>query len=227
MKKLLLIAFSLTLVLAGCGQKTPYEELKANIKDLNKADAINMVIGSTITGTDSDLDGTNFELGFTFDLNQDLIKVDVNEVQMYLTNDTLYMNVLNTWLQKSFDITQYSEIQEALSYKDVVLDLPAGDTPITDNYTGIKTIDEKISGKTLNDIVVSTGTNTYSIEGLEDILTIDTTDGVSFQLNDKDAVSGYIKFIKADKVTLPDEAKNAKSMDDLGASLDSVLGSSN
>lgn len=227
MKKLLLIAFSLTLVLAGCGQKTPYEELKANIKDLNKADAINMVIGSTITGTDSDLDGTNFELGYTFDLNQDLIKVDVNEVQMYLTNDTLYMNVLNTWLQKSFDITQYSEIQEALSYKDVVLDLPAGDTPITDNYTGIKTIDEKISGKTLNDIVVSTGTNTYSIEGLEDILTIDTTDGVSFQLNDKDAVSGYIKFIKADKVTLPDEAKNAKSMDDLGASLDSVLGSSN
>ncbi len=215
MKKILLMILTLSLFLTGCGTQTDYETMTEEIKPLTNANAIKLTIGSVINGTDSELDGTSYELFYTFNTKDSVIKADVDDVQMYFTDDAIYINLIGTWLQKAVELENYGTIQEVITYKDMILNLPKGNHKLTDSQTGIESIDQKLAGTTLNDVIVMTSPNQYSITGLEDKLKIDTTDQVRFDYTGIETGTFYIIWEPAEKVTIPEEALNATSADDL------------
>lgn len=226
MKKILFIGLTLVLILTGCGTKTDYQQLVKETSSLSKSDGLALTLGSTFQGTDSELDGTSFEINYIFDLNQDLFKMTIDDVETYLTPDTMYINLFNVWIQRSFDINQYSELKEVMAYKDFVVNMPDGDEVLGDNFTGIPSIDQAVSGKTLNQVVVSTGENQYTISGVEDIITADTSAGLKITINDDEVGKINIEFTTTDSIELPAEAESALSIDTVGDQIDGLVSSS-
>lgn len=205
--------------MSGCAEPTTYEQMVSETKTVTDADAIAMVIGSTINGTDSDLDGTAYELNYVFNSKSDLIRADVDNVQMYFTSSAIYIKLGEKWLQQDVDLESYGQIQEAISYEQALRNLPDGNQTLGADLTGIASIDKAISGKTLNDLVISTGERSYTLTGLEDKLTITTGDSVRIDYNGEETGAVYLSFSPSDKISLPAAAKNAINVDDLARSV--------
>lgn len=215
MKKLLTVIFSLSLILTGCGAQTPYDHMTNQINDILSSAALNMVVGGTIHSTDEKVNGTAYDLDYTFNNKNDLIKADVDDVQIYITNDTVYINAIGKWIKKTVSVNDNDGIQQAIAYKNLITDLPKGNKPLGSDTTGITEIDNTLSGKKLDDLVVSTDDKTYSITGLDN-LTISITDSIRIDYNSDKLGKVYLTYAPSDTVKLPDEAEKALNMDNIG-----------
>lgn len=215
MKKILTIFISAVL-LTGCSAKTDYEQFKFDVKPLQNAKAINIAVNSTIQDTSSDLDGTDYMLEYTFNHDNKLIKMVIDTVDVYLTPDTMYMEIMDIWLKKSFIISEYSELNQMLTFKEKLIDLPKGDATFGQNTTGIEEIDRLLAGKSLNQLLVKTGENTYTFSGLEDNVSLKTDDGLDivFTYNSETVLS--LHFTETDKISLPEGATTGIETDNLG-----------
>lgn len=226
MKRILITITSLLIALSGCGQKTGYDTLVSETKQVASGDGLSFTISSEFIATDSELDGTTFEINYIFDLKKDLFLMSIDDVDVYLTADTMYIHVIDSWLQKSFDIAEYSELQTALDIKNFITNLPNGDALISDNATGIKQLDDIITGKTLNDIVIPTADHAYTIAGAEDLISINTNDGLEVIITTAETGPITLSFNSCSAVELPSEATNALSIDDANQALASMASTS-
>ncbi len=216
MKKILFIITSLLLVLAGCSAPTDYDTFVSDVKPISKANSIEIILGSTFSDTGTDLDGTNFEISYVFDTKNDLMKMTIDGTEVYLSEDTMYISVLGSWIKKSYDINQVGELKEVMSYRDFIAKLPKGDTQIIADATGIDAIDSVISGKTLDELVVSNEPNQYQITGLEKFLTISTEEGLKLTLSTEETGDIYLTFKETEQLTLPAETESGIDVDALG-----------
>ncbi|WOO88770.1 hypothetical protein R2F61_07765 [Mollicutes bacterium LVI A0078] len=219
MKKILIIATSLLIVLAGCGAKTDYGTFVSDVKPISNANSIEIVLGSTFSDTGTDLDGTSFEISYIFDTKNDLMKMTIDGTEIYLSKDTMYISVLGSWIKKSYDINQVGELKEVMTYKDVITNLPKGNKTIATDATGIDAIDSVIGGKTLDELVVNTEPNKYQITGLEDHLAVTTDDGLQLIVTTEETGEIYLTFKETEELALPAETDSSIDADSLGSIL--------
>lgn len=214
MKKIFTIFIS-AILLTGCSAKTDYEQFKSEVKPLQSAKAIDITVNSTIEDSSSELDGTDYVIEYTFNKDNELIKMVIDTVDVYLTPDTMYMEIMDVWLKRSFIISEYSELNQMLTFKESLIDLPKGDTTFANDTTGIEEIDNLIAGKSLNQLLVKTGENTYTFIGLENNVTLDTSDGLLLTFNYNDETVLTLQFSETDKISLPEAASSSIETDNL------------
>lgn len=215
MKKIFTIFIS-AILLTGCSAKTDYEQFKSDVKPLQNAKAINITVNSTIEGSSSELDGTDYVIEYTFNKDNKLIKMVIDTVDVYLTPDTMYMEIMDIWFKKAFVISEYSELNQMLTFKESLIDLPKGDTTFGKNTTGIEEIDSLLAGQSLNQLLVKTGENTYTFTGLENNVALDTTDGLKLTFTYNDETVLTLQFSETDKISLPEAASTSIETDNLG-----------
>lgn len=216
MKKLFITIFCLSLILSGCGQKTTYQQLANELKPLSSKDAIQITYGSTISDSESDMNGTEYEINYTFNLKDELFQADIDGMEMYFINDLIYMNLFGTWFQDVYNVENYGHVQNAYKLKNLLVDLPDGNQQLAATATGVPTIDQALAGKTLNELVVSTGDNTYTITGLEDSLTITTGDAMRVDYTSAETGPVYYILSTGDRISLPSEAETAIDLGEAG-----------
>lgn len=216
MKKLFITIFCLSIALTGCGQKTTYQQLVNEVKPLTSKDAIEVTYGSIINDPESDIVETEYEINYTFNLKDDLFNANIDGIDMYFIDDLIYMNLFGTWFQDTYIVENYGDVQNAYKLKNLLLDLPNGNQKLDSNPTGVSTIDQVLNGKTLNELVVSTGDNTYTITGLESILKITTGDTMRIDYTSEETGPVYYEFSTGTSITLPTEAETAVDLGEAG-----------
>ncbi len=201
MKKLLLTIFIVAIGLSGCAAKTDYEQLVKEASEIKNAEVIDIEIGATIG--DSEVNYT-----VSTDLKNDLVKLNILNQEIYVQDGVAYVQVMGTWLKSTLDSGVASDLEDILESNYIKLDFPDGDATLGSNPTGIEQIDNLITGKKLNDIVVATKSNEYTLTSLEDLVTVDTSNGLKLSANVAD-ISGHISYSKGETLTLPKETADA------------------
>lgn len=202
MKKLLFAILIAVVTLTGCS-KSDYETFAEEANFLVDTSAIEL------TMTSPEFEG--IEISVTVDAKSDIMKMDFLGMEAYYVDEMSYVNVFGNWMKQPIDendedMEMFDDIKQ---YTTVFTTFPKGDEVISDNLTGDADIDAKINGKTYDELIKKTADNTYTIVGLEDMITIVTSEDKIVVTYTTDGEESVMTFNSSEALELPEAALDA------------------
>ncbi|WOO86964.1 hypothetical protein RZE82_07550 [Mollicutes bacterium LVI A0039] len=208
MQKILLALLPvLLIVLTGCGP-TAYDEFQEETLDLQNSAALS--IATDFAGYES--------VDIEFDLANNILKIDMKEegIVSYVVEETMYFQVGGMWAYMSFNDDDVAEMFDIFNQSATVAELlPDSKEVFDEEFFGYPLIDDAIEFKSPKNVLVKTDKNTYTIKGIEDNITLTTTDGVLNVTIKEDGQEHFISFAASESFSVPEEAKAGIDIDSL------------
>ncbi len=201
--------FAFLLVLTGCSVGgSDYEQFKSEVESIQNLDQltykVNLTSGEMELNMEASLDETN---------NTEYINVFGMEI--YVDQDFGYLKLLGTWIKSAMSEEDLAQLNEDLDLSVIDVTLPEGSTPVYEALND-QSLKDEYDEQTLDEVIVSTGDNSYSFKGEEEYINMTIKDNqLTVEASDPEDSSTSIKIVigEGEEVVVPDEAKNAKEAD--------------
>ncbi|WOO86963.1 hypothetical protein RZE82_07545 [Mollicutes bacterium LVI A0039] len=212
MKKILGSLIILVALLTGCeDQESDYITFKEELTSLNDAEAVDFALSTNYL--------PDFEVVYTVDTTQELYKMTVGPTTTFVTNEHIYFTSGGGWIKSNVNEQLLVEFKQFGIFANIISDLPEGDFKIPDDCTGIEELDKVISGKSLADLLVSTGVNTYTIKGLENNISFNTSHGLIINVDTVESGKLVITITNNESIVIPEAALSSPTTDEFSYQL--------
>ncbi len=221
--KMSLLTGVAALSLAGCATgQTDYEKFQSEMQGIQGYEQLTG--GATATMGEKTV---NVEV--SVDKANQIEYVNLFGLEAYVDSKYSYVKLFGDWYKSEISDEEIEKLKSDLEFDivDVDFELPDGETPVVDiideESLGVEEADAVLGTKTLNELVKETSDQVYVIDGITNIEVSTADDQLTYKFTGENDGTVKSTIGKGEEITIPDEAKNGKTTDELSSKVGAAL----